>query len=156
MKMDIKEKDIIVIDPVYFITDNNEWQEFIKNLDKSVLGFSNAIVTELSDYHQTELIDKEGNTIGEWCSDSNLLGCFLLDEVLVHSRKFAEDKDNWSKYCVIIPNFTGEVIFSFEKRRFSVDFIKEGEFEEADVLTIKGIGSPSFESKYVSTEEFGG
>ena len=154
MKMNIKGKDIVIIDPVYIVKDNDEWQKFIVNLDPSVMGYSDALIADLSDYHQTEILDSNGNIIGEWCSDSNLLGCFLFDEVIANSEKFVEDKDCWSNYCVIIRNFTGEVSFITETRRFPMDFIREGEYDDADVLTIKGVGSPSFESKYVSNEEF--
>ena len=156
MEMNVKEKDIIIIDPVYIINDNDEWLEFIKKLDKSVLGFSDAIVTELSDYHQTEIIDKNGYTIGEWCSDSKLLGCFLLDEVLAYSKDFAKDNDHWKNYCVIIRNFSGTIQFVNETRRIPCDFLGEGKYEDAEILSIKGIGEPSFDTKYLPTEIFTG
>lgn len=154
MEMNVEGKDIIIIDPAYFIEDDTVWQKIVDNLDKSVLGFSNAIIVELSDYHQTEIIDKGGNLIGEWFSDSNLLGCFLLDEVVAYSKQFAKDEENWENYSVIIRNFTGSIEFINENRRFPMDYIQIGSFEEVPVLTIKGIGSPFFETKHVPTEDF--
>ena len=156
MEMNIKEKDIIIIDPVYFISNNEIWLELISNLDKSVLGFSEGIIAELSDYRQTEIVDQKGNLIGEWCSDSGLLGCFLLEEVLAFSNHFAKDSANWANYCVVIRDFTGKIVFDAETRRIPCDFLGEGKYEDAEILSIKGIGEPSFDTKYLPTEIFTG
>lgn len=154
MKMNVKNQDIVIIDPVYFVSEENLWEEFAETLDKSLIGCTEAIVDELTDYRQTEIIDKDENIIGEWCSDSGLLGCFLLDEVIACSKDFAEDSDNWADYCVIIRNFTGQIFFEKEQRNIPLDFLGEGMSEDVDILSIKGTGEPSFATKYVPTEMF--
>lgn len=104
-------QDIIFIDPCYFVKDNDVWEEYCedfsenKSLDK--LGISNGISMAISDVYKDILVNTDtGDVIGEICSDSYLLGCFQLDEVLKHNPDFESELETCP--LTIIRNFTGQ------------------------------------------------
>jgi hypothetical protein len=141
-------QDIIFIDPCYFVKDNEVWEEYCedfsenKSLDK--LGISNGILMAISDVYKDILVNTDtGDVIGEICSDSYLLGCFQLDEVLKHNPDFESELETCP--LTIIRNFTGTVTFS--KAKEMVDGHKY------TIVTVKGKGSVNFRSEFSEDED---
>lgn len=144
--MEVRGQDIIIVDPVYFCADTDfweqHWQHFGNNELTGEMGFSNALSFSVSDYQVTDIVDSKGDLAGSWCSDSNMVGCFLLDEVLRINPDFAKELE-----CgMVIRNFSGQVRFHFEQKTSPWTFYGEEVEEDAVVLYIEGVGNISFRS----------
>lgn len=142
--MEVRGQDIIIVDPCYFCDDTDfweqHWQHFGNNELTEEMGFSNALSFSVSDYQVTDIVDSKGDLVGSWCSDSNVVGCFLLDEVLRLNPAFADELE----FGVVIRNFSGQVRFHFEQKTAPWTFYGEEVEEDTIVLYIEGIGNTSF------------
>ena len=142
--MEVHGQDIIIVDPCYFCADTDfweqHWQHFGNNELTEEMGFSNALSFSVSDYQVTDIVDSKGDLVGSWCSDSNIVGCFLLDEVLRLNPAFADELE----FGVVIRNFSGQVRFHFEQKTAPWTFYGEEVEEDTIVLYIEGLGDINF------------
>lgn len=147
--MEVRGQDIIIVDPCYFCADTDfweaNWQHFCNNELTEEMGFRNALSFSVSDYQITDLVDDAGAAVGAWSSDSNTVGCFLLDDVLRLNPAFAEELE----FGVVIRNFSGQVRFHFEQKTAPWTFYGEEVEEDAVVLYIEGAGNRQFHSQEV-------
>lgn len=147
--MEVRGQDIIIVDPCYFCADTDfweqHWQHFGNNELTEEMGFGNALSFSVSDYQVTGIVDSKGDLVGSWCSDSNTVGCFLLDDVLRLNPAFAEELETG----VVIRNFSGQVCFHFELKAAPWTFYGQEVEEDAVVLGIEGRGSLNFHSEEV-------
>lgn len=145
--MEVLGQDIIIVDPSYFCADTDfweqHWQHFGNNELTEEMGFGNALSFSVSDYQVAEIVDDKGGLVGSWCSDSNTVGCFPLDDVLRLNPAFAEELESG----VVIRNFSGQVRFHFEQKTAPWQFYGEEVEEDAVVLYIEGEGSQKFRSQ---------
>lgn len=118
----------------------SDWDrsEFGKRLD--LLGFKDYCVAELGygfgSYGVYEA--KSDLFIGQFCSDTGLIGAFSLEEVLSYDESF--DKFNTMPWAVcFIPNYSGTVAIVNKNDKSGV---------EADI-NIAGHGNMNFYSKMV-------
>lgn len=147
--MEVRGQDIIIVDPCYFCADTDfweaNWQHFCNNELTEEMGFRNALSFSVSDYQITDLVDDAGAAVGAWSSDSNTVGCFLLDDVLRINPDFAKELE-----CgMVIRNFSGQVRFHFEQKTSPWTFYGEEVEEDAVVLYIEGAGNRQFHSQEV-------
>ena len=143
LTMEVEGKDIIIADACYFVKSTEIWEKYWydfavnKSLDK--LGCSNALCLDFSDVYKCLLVDDEGKILTSFVSDSYIVGCFLLDEVLAYNPSFADEMEG---ICAIFRNFTGTISFVIE----DPDNYKER--SGVPVITIVGKGSQNFHSDF--------
>ena len=96
-KMHFENADIIFVDPCYFAKDDGVWEEYCedfaqnKNLDK--LGCEQSICISVGDVSPDVLVNEnDGSVLGSICTDSYVLGCFKLEDVLEYNPEY--DNDN--------------------------------------------------------------
>ncbi|MCQ2274993.1 MAG: hypothetical protein MJZ86_09405 [Bacteroidales bacterium] len=147
--MEVRGQDIIIVDPCYFCADTDfweaNWQHFCNNELTEEMGFRNALSFSVSDYQITDLVDDAGAVVGSWSSDSNTVGCYLLDDVLRINPDFAKELE-----CgMVIRNFSGQVRFHFEQKTSPWTFYGQEVEEDAVVLYIEGAGNRQFHSQEV-------
>lgn len=144
--MTVEGKDIVIIDPCYlhFGTEDLDYGTiFDNNRIHPELGLSEALSFSISDYQVTDIVDDSSRSLGCWASDSNTLGCFIVEELI---RLCPDNKDEIS--CgVVIPNFTGTVTFHFEEKNAPWDFYGDICEEDTVLLTIEGRGNINFHSE---------
>lgn len=118
----------------------SDWDRSDYGRDLKCLGFKNFIISELG-YQYGSYGVYESNTrsyIGQFCSDSGLVGVFELDEVLSYDENF--DKFNTMPYAVcFIPNYAGKIAFVNNNDESGI---------EADIEII-GKGNIDFYSKQI-------
>lgn len=141
--------DIIFVDPCYFAKDNDVWVEYCedfainKNLAK--LGCENSICCGVGDVHPDNLVNEDDGTIlGEICSDSYILGCFKLEDVLTYNPEYADDMKRYPKSFCLIKGFTGDVVFETKDEQYYG--------ENYPMTTIIGRGSVNFHSAFIDDD----
>lgn len=149
--MTVEGKDIVIIDPCYlhFGTEDLDYGTiFANNRIPPEFGLSEALSFSISDYQVSDIVDDASRRLGCWASDSNTLGCFIVEELI---RLCPDNKDEIS--CgVVIPNFTGTVTFHFEEKKAPWTFYGDICDEDTVVLTIEGRGSVNFHSEELPQE----
>jgi len=143
--MDVEGKDILITDVIYILkyedadvidliqcTDNSE--------DLNKIGCPNSITAMGSDVYKSSFYNDKGEVIGEFCSDSYVIGCFLLEEVLKYNPTVAEDIEDRGYCFAIFKNFTGTITFTIKEERYYR--------ERLPVLNIRGEGNINFHSDY--------
>ena len=90
LKAHFDNTDIIFVDPCYFVKDEGTWEEycedFAKNKCLEKLGCEQGICVSVGDVSPEVIADETtGSVIGELCTDSNVSGCFRLEDVLKHN-----------------------------------------------------------------------
>lgn len=144
-KVHFDNADIIFIDPCYFVKNDEIWREYCedfsanKSLDK--LGCSQGLCFAIGDIYKNMLVSDNGTEIGAICSDSYLLGCFRLDEVLKYNPDYAHEMEQNPSSFIIIKDFTGDVLFETNRERIDNETIP--------IITIIGKGSINFKSVFV-------
>ena len=143
-KVHYDNADIIFVDPCYFVKNDEVWREYCedfsvnKSLDK--LGCSQGLCFSIGDIYKNMLVCDDGTEIGTLCSDSYLLGCFRLDEVLDYNPNYAQDMEQCPSSFVVIKDFTGDVFFETNRERINNESIP--------IITIIGKGSKNFKSVF--------
>ena len=145
LKVHFENDDIIFVDPCYFVKDNSTWEEycedFAKNKKLDILGCNNSICVSIGDVYPDVLADETTGTVyGALCSDSSLLGCFKLEEVLNHNPDYAKEIEQSPDSCLVIKHYTGDVVFEIKKARYYD--------ERLPMITIIGKGSTKFHSAF--------
>ena len=146
-EMRVDGKDIIIVEPVDFVLSTEVWEtygeDFAQNKSLEKLGCKNALCYAFGDVFHTVLVDDE-NKILDYISSEDIIGCFLLDEVLAYNPAYAKEIEE-RHFGTIIPNYTGVITF----RAYKPD--------KFDNLTSRGIiegkGSINFHSTF--DEELG-
>lgn len=118
----------------------SDWDkcEYGRKLDK--LGFKNYCVAELGyGFGSYGVYEAATNLfIGQFCSDTGLVGAFSLEEILCYDESF--DKFNTMPWAIcFIPNYTGSIHIVNKNDKTGV---------EADI-NIVGNGNMKFYSKMV-------
>ncbi len=146
IKTHFENCDIIFVDPCNCVKDNEIWEKYCddfaenKNLDK--LGVKQGVCTYVRDVYPDAIVDEStGSILGELCSDSYLLGCFRLEDVLNHNPEYAKEMEKYPESFLVIKNFTGDVVFETKKARYYD--------EKLPITTIIGKGSVNFHSAFV-------
>lgn len=148
-KVHFDNADIVFIDPCYFVKDNDIWEnycfDFEKNKSLDKLGCEQGICLGVGDVYPDVLADENtGVVIGELGSDSYLLGCFKLSDILMHNPDFAQYMVEYPNNFVLIKDFTGDVCFRTKKARY---------FDEVlPMTTIIGVGSTNFHSAFIDDD----
>ncbi len=149
LKVHFENTDIIFVDPCYFVKDNDIWEEYCddfadnKSLEK--LGCEQGLCIRVGDVYPDVIADENtGAILGELCSDSYVLGCFKLEDVLKHNPDYANDMERYPDNHLVIKGFTGDVIFETKKARY---------YEETlPITTIIGKGSINFHSAFLDDD----
>ena len=141
--------DIIFVDPCYFAKDDGVWEEycedFTKNQSLEKLGCEHSICYQVGDVYPDVLVNEdEGTVLGEIGSDSSLLGCFKLEDVLTYNPEYADNIKNHPDNFCLIKGFTGDVIFETKKARYYD--------ENLPITTIIGRGSVNFHSAFIDDD----
>ncbi len=146
-EMRVDGKDIIIVDPVDFVLSTEVWEtywkDFAQNKSLDKLGCKNALCYAFGDVFHTVLVDDE-NKILDFIGSEDIIGCFLLDEVLAYNPAYAKEIEE-RHFGTIIPNYTGVITF----RAYEID--KYGNMTSRGI--IEGKGSINFRS--VFEEELG-
>lgn len=107
--------DLVITDPCYFVTPDENWQLFCKALDNDdknplkQFGIEPAIVV-VSDEIVGAVYDDKGQILGSFCSDSAVVCVCLLADVLKHNPDYNDFNDELVKDSVaIIRDFDGEI-----------------------------------------------
>ena len=145
--------DIIITDPFYIMkkvnpegTEETDWDRCKYGEDMYALGFTTylAVPTEYGHWSCTTYQLSRGelsdavikNEIGHFTADSEMVGVFLLSEVLSYNPDFNYHKDKpWT--TTLIPNFQGDIYIVNQSGKKA---------EEADVRVI-GTGNIDFYTK---------
>ena len=141
--MKVEGKDIVITDVVYIMADGNDI-DLLKcrrnegNLER--IGLPNSITACGCDVNKQTFYNDEGDVINEFCSDSYVIGCFLLEEVLNHNPKVAKDIEELSYCFAIFKNFTGTITFTIKEEKYYS--------ERLPILNIRGEGNINFHSDY--------
>lgn len=147
--MTVEGRDIVIVDPTWVDLEDELLEQHIEAFENnhltSEMGFESALSFVVSDYHITDLVDNNGVVVGSWASDSNLVGCFLVDDLLRLNPGFKDYLDN----CAVFRNFTGTVTFHFEQKTSPWEYYGEVCEEDSTVLRMEGIGSTNFRSAEV-------
>ncbi len=144
-----KKTDIIFVDPSYFVKEDEVWEEywedFSKNKNLGKLGCSAGVCASVEDVYPNLLVDVDsGNVIGELCSDSCILGCFRLEDVLAYNPDFAEYMKEYPGSVLVIEGFEGDIVFIVEDAPYYGDV--------RPFTTIKGSGNVNFHSAFVDDD----
>lgn len=141
--------DIIFVDPCYFAKDDGVWEEYCedfainKNLVK--LGCKHSICYQVGDVYPDVLVNEDDGTIlGEIGSDSYLVGCFELEDVLTYNPEYANEMEEYPNSFCLIKGFTGDVVFETKKARYYD--------ENLPITTIIGRGSVNFHSAFIDDD----
>ena len=121
----------VVID-ISKCTDNSE--------DLNKIECPNSITATGCDVNKDTFYNNQGDVINEFRSDSYVIGCFLLEEVLNHNPKVAKDIEELSYCFAIFKNFTGTVTFTIKEEKYYR--------ERLPILNIRGEGNINFHSDY--------
>lgn len=118
--MHFENADIIFVDPCYFAKDDGVWEEYCedfaqnKSLDK--LGCEQSICISVGDVSPDVLVNEnDGSVLGSICTDSYVLGCFKLEDVLEYNPEYTEDMEKYPDSFTVIKGFTGDVVFETKK-----------------------------------------
>ena len=139
--------DIILVDPCYFIKDDGTWEEycddFAENRSLEKMGCSKGICLYVGDVSPSVLVNPYDGMVydGQICTDSHLLGCFRLENVLAHNPEYAEDMEKYPDSFCIIKGFTGDVVFEIKDEQYYDEMLP--------MTTVIGIGSPAFHSAFI-------
>ena len=149
LKAHFDNTDIIFVDPCYFVKDEGTWEEycedFAKNKCLEKLGCVQGICVSVGDVSPEVIADETtGAVIGELCTDSNVLGCFRLEDVLKHNPDYAEEMEELPNSYLVIKGFTGDVVFETQKARYYDEVLP--------ITTIIGKGSINFHSAFVDDD----
>lgn len=141
--------DIIFVDPCYFAKDDGVWEEycddFAINKNLAQLGCKHSICYQVGDVYPDVLVNEsDGTILGEIVSDSYLLGCFKLDDVLTYNPEYADDMEEYPNNYCLIKDFTGDVVFETKKARYYD--------ETLPITTIIGRGSVNFHSAFTDDD----
>ena len=113
--------------------DTSDYGKHLENI-----GFHNVIVSDMGyQYGSYSVYESSTNSfIGQFCSDSGLIGVFNLDEILRYDEDF--DKFNTMPWAVcFIPNYVGTIAFINNN---------DGKGIESDIRIV-GTGNMKFYSK---------
>lgn len=146
--MTVEGEDIVIIDPCYLEFDFDDFMPFECNGLTPEMGFRSALSFSISDYRITEIVDNRGRCLGSWDSDSNTLGCFLVEDL----KKLVPTWERDIASGIVIPKFSGEVRFHFEEKKAPWTFYGDTCEEDTVVLTIEGRGSLNFHSEELPQE----
>lgn len=141
--MYVDGKDIVITDIIYIQGAEDDF-DIIEcatnegNLDK--IGCPNSISATGCDVVKETLYDDNGEVIAEFCTDSYVVGCFLLEEILKYNPGLKEDMEKYSHAFAIIRDFKGTVTFSIQEE----DYYQE----KLPILNIIGKGNINFHSDY--------
>ena len=148
-KMHFENADIIFVDPCYFAKDDGVWEEYCedfaqnKNLDK--LGCEQSICISVGDVSPDVLVNEnDGSVLGCICTDSYVLGCFKLEDVLEYNPEYAEDMEKYPDSFTVIKGFTGDVKKKKKKERYYDEVLP--------ITTITGIGTIRFHSGFTDDD----
>ena len=143
--MKVEDKDIIITDLIYIMRDEdgdiidiNKCTDNIEDLNK--IECPNSITATGCDVNKDTFYNNQGDVINEFRSDSYVIGCFLLEEVLNHNPKVAKDIEERSYCFAIFKNFTGTITFTIKEEKYYS--------ERLPILNIRGEGNINFHSDY--------
>jgi hypothetical protein len=88
--------------------------------------------------------EKDGSIIGEIGTDSYLLCCVKLKDVLKYNPEFADYMEEYPENFSVVKEFTGEVVFETKKERYYN--------EKLPITTIIGKGSTNFHSGFIDDD----
>lgn len=143
--MKVEGKDIIITDLIYIMTEEDD---DIIDIDKCTdnseelnkIGCPNSITATGCDVNKDTFYNDNGEVINEFRTDSYVIGCFLLEEVLKHNPEIAKDIEERSYCFAIFRNFTGTVTFTVKEERYYR--------ERLPILNIRGEGNINFHTDY--------
>ena len=139
--MNVEGKDLLITDVIYIMKETDEWDEgYTKNKNLDKIGCHNCLCALGSDVTKETIYNNKKEVIEEFCSDSYVIGCFLLEEVLKHNPSVAEDMEKNRHAFAIIRNFTGTVTFTVKEEKYYS--------ERLPILNIRGEGNINFHSDY--------
>ncbi len=139
--------DIILVDPCYFIKDDGTWEEycddFAENRSLEKMGCAKGLCYSVGDVSPEVLVNPDDFTAyeGKIRTDSHLIGCFRLEDVLAHNPEYAEDMEKYPDSFCIIKGFTGDVVFEIKDEHYYDEMLP--------MTTVIGIGSPGFHSAFI-------
>lgn len=143
--MHVEGKDIVITDIIYIMNDDdNDNIDIIACTENKgelhKIGCPNSITATGCDVVKSSIYNKKGEVISQFCSDSYIIGCFLLEEVLKHNPKLAKDLEELPYAFAIIRNFTGDITFTIKEEKVFD--------EKMPILNIRGKGNINFHSDY--------
>lgn len=149
IKVHFDNSDILFIDPCYLAKDDGVWEQycfdFEKNESLDKLGCEQGICMGVGDVSPDVLVDeKDGSIIGEIGTDSYLLCCVKLKDVLKYNPEFADYMEAYPENFSVVKEFTGEVVFETKKERYYN--------EKLPITTIIGKGSTNFHSGFIDDD----
>lgn len=139
--MHVEGKDIVITDIIYIMNDADD--EIIdigecatNNGSLNKIGLNNCITASGCEVIKSTVYNTKKEVIGQFCSDSNVVGCFLLEEIIAHKPSLADEIKEQPHAYALIPNFTGDVTFTIRKEKYYD--------EKLPLLNIKGKGNINF------------
>jgi len=92
------------------------------------------------------LVNPEVFTVyeGRIITDSHLLGCFKLEDVLEYNPKYAEDMESYPDNQCVIRGFTGDVVFEIKDEQYYDEILP--------ITTVIGVGTPGFHSAFIDDD----
>ena len=105
-KLDIKGT-IIIGDPCEMVKSNEDWQlcHWGEHLEK--LGLRDFLYVEFEE-DCPDVVDREGNKLGSFCTDSAVVVVLLLDDLLKYNPEF-NDHITYPQNWTIIKDFCGTI-----------------------------------------------
>jgi hypothetical protein len=137
------------VDPCYFAKDDGIWEkyceDFAQNKSLEKLGCKQSICISVGDVSPDVLVDEsDGSVLGYIATDTYVLGCFILEDVLKYNPEFAEDMEKYPESFTVIKGFTGDVVFETKKERYYDEVLP--------ITTIMGIGTTRFHSGFTDDD----
>ena len=117
--------DILITDPCYITEcteEQNDWDVCEYGENMSILGINHSMSrdTLYGDWECTTFNTDTTEELGNFCSDSGMVGVFLLNEVLEYNPEFTEILKEHPELSTVIRNFKGTVQFIIKE--FEDDF----------------------------------
>lgn len=103
--------DIIITDPCYLLTEDDERDFNYTNIFSSII-YRDTIYGDWSCHVFKDGIKDEEHVLGQFCADGGEVCVVLAEEVEKHNPKFFETHKDWT--YTRIKNFDGEVRFEVE------------------------------------------
>lgn len=135
-------ESIIITDPCYIIRDRrfmpqmyeDDWNSCSWGEDMEALGIKNYMVSSsgVGDWRfslRKGKLDSEGDLIGNFCTDSGLIGVFNHSQVLEYNPFFERWLGNRVGLAVILKDFQGNVKFTKNKDTGFVHIVGTGSLD---------------------------
>jgi hypothetical protein len=118
------------------IQERDDWELCKYGMEMEILGFQNYLTCPTELRWCWLVKDNNGKVLGQFSADSDIVGVFLIDEIIKYDKSLLERFSKIPQCVCIIKDFTGNVIIKRHR-------------DKNKSITIIGKGNINFKSEVV-------